>query len=127
MEYEERDYEGLIIQKLDNMKDFLESFMSSLEESDRKGMEGEIPVRAPVDGKIHRWYFSTGDEVVKRTKLGEIDSNIEEQDRKPPDLHPVYSPARGTLIISLFHLSSGARVYGRGTPIATIKTGSSPY
>ncbi len=127
MEYEERDYERLIIQKLDNMKDFLESFMSSLEESDRKSMEGHIPVYAPVGGKIHRWYFSTGDEVVKGTKLGEIDSNIEEQDRKPPDLHPVRSPAKGTLLINAGHRYVGDRVYGRETVIATIKTGPSPY
>ncbi len=58
MAYEE-DYEAVIIQKLGDMKDFLESFMSNLEEPDQEKGGRTTYVKAPVSGTI-RWKVGNG-------------------------------------------------------------------
>ena len=122
MKLEEQDYEAAIIQKLDDMKDLVKSLVASLEEPPEKKEERLVPVYPSVAGKIHKWYFSTGNYVGRGDLLCEIDANVDELDRKLPDLHPVRSPATGILLIGSLYRDKEDRVRSTGTPIAHIKT-----
>ncbi|HHT9134987.1 MAG TPA: hypothetical protein ACFYD2_08800 [Candidatus Avalokitesvara rifleensis] len=125
MAYEESDHETLITEKLDDIEDFLESFISNLlEQLEEKG-ERKFWIIAPVSGKIHYWYRTNG-YVTFGELLCKIDSNVEEQDRRPPMLHEVESPAEGTLFIMSQYKEKGDSVYG-GSPIAYVVGGSEPF
>ena len=73
MTLEGQDAEAAIIQKLDNLIDFVESFKSSLEEPpEKKGREIPVTVELLDDGKIINWYPNNLDYVTVDQRLCEI-------------------------------------------------------
>lgn len=115
MPYQELDYERLIIQKLENMEDFLKSFMSSLEEPPERKGGILVPVEAPTSGKILQWLKASRMEVEEYEPLCRFESEL---DGGRYDIRFIDSPARGVLFI---HIGPGVPV-SRGTKIALIKT-----
>ncbi len=124
MEPDEQDYQ-ILLEKLERMEDFLKSFMSSLEEPLEKKEVKRRWVRAPVTGKIHRWHRRTG-HVVSGELLCKMNSNLEEQDRKPPVLHSVRSPADGQLDVPAQYLYESNEI-GKGSVIAYVEEDSDPF
>ncbi|HHT9135240.1 MAG TPA: hypothetical protein ACFYD2_10085 [Candidatus Avalokitesvara rifleensis] len=110
MEYEE-DNETFILQKLDDMIDFVESFTSSLSKpAEGKGVT-KVPVHSPVRGEL--FWLKEDRQLVRRgwrIALVQFGTSIEES-------KPVASPADGQLSIIVY----GGRV-GEGTEIAEIET-----
>ncbi len=112
MSYMDPESEAVIIQKLDDMKDFLESFMSGLEETEQEKGVREVPVFAPSKGEL-LWTKWDGTIVRKGEHLGTIKQGtaIEE------GLDWIDSPASGELYI----LVNWGRV-NKGRKIAKIRT-----
>ncbi|MFQ5862637.1 MAG: hypothetical protein ACE5IC_05885 [Candidatus Brocadiales bacterium] len=114
MTYEEEEYEAVIIQKLEDMEDFLRSFVSSLEEPDQeKGGRFELVI-APVRGKITEW--TPKKEVREGDPLCVINSDPLDPEPDSWDFHKVYSPATGRLLV----LVGRGRMVTAGKPIAEI-------
>ena len=73
MTLEGQDAEATIIQKLDDMIDFVETLKSSLEEPpEKKGRKIPVTVELPYAGKIINWYPNNLDYVTVDQRLCEI-------------------------------------------------------
>ena len=73
MTLEGQDAEAAIIQKLDDMIDFVETLKSSLEEPpEKKGRKIPVTVELPYAGKIVNWYPNNLDYVTVDQRLCEI-------------------------------------------------------
>ena len=73
MTLEGQDAEAAIIQKLDDMIDFVETLKSSLEEPpEKKGRKIPVTVELPYAGKIINWYPNNLDYVTVDQRLCEI-------------------------------------------------------
>lgn len=88
MTHNEPDLEAVILQKLEDMEDFLKSFMSSLKEPLQK--ELLEPVYSPATGKV-QWEKRHGQEVRADEYLGVV--------KKGNDRWEIRSPAMGRLLI----------------------------
>ncbi|MHC4197181.1 MAG: hypothetical protein ACYSRP_04605 [Planctomycetota bacterium] len=116
MTYFEPETEKRIIERLDRMKAKIDAFVASLEEPfEQKGQR--IWVRAGVRGKICKWRKTSG-EVRFGDVLCYINTNVEEQDRRPPVLYEVESPDDGYLDVPVAY--RGDPLVGASTVIAYI-------
>lgn len=98
MNHEEPDHETLIIQKLDKIKESLESFVASLYKPSQKLIREKVPVKAPIEGEIKGWYFVSGDYIERKgVPLGSMTPDV--GGSNPWDFHYIISPAEGTLRI----------------------------
>ncbi|HHT9132487.1 MAG TPA: hypothetical protein ACFYED_08360 [Candidatus Tripitaka californicus] len=116
MPHKEPDYETVILLKLGAMEGLLKSFMSSLKEPPRVKGGSPSPVGAPGDGKVLRWYKTTGEWVRDSHTLCEFETESDQY------RWPVAAPTTGYLHVLV---GVGIRV-SAGTIIATVDPGPVP-
>lgn len=110
MPHKEPDYETVILLKLGAMEGLLKSFMSSLKEPPRVKGGNPSPVGAPGDGKVLRWYKTTGERVIRDHTICEFETESDQY------RWPVTATITGYLHVLV---GEGIRV-SAGTIIATV-------
>lgn len=100
MKLNEQDYEAKIIEKLEDIEEFLESFIANFDEPSQKLIRKRVPIRAPIEGRVKGWYFVSGNYIERKgIPLGSM--TPDEKDPNPWDSrgHDILSPAEGYLQI----------------------------